>query len=36
LHRFGLNLPPDRPLIGMTTRFFERKASTWWKTFSMI
>lgn len=23
--RFGLNLPEDRPLIGMTTRFFERK-----------
>jgi starch synthase len=25
LERFGLNLPPAQPLIGMTTRFFERK-----------
>jgi starch synthase len=25
LNLFGLNLPPDRPLIGLTTRFFERK-----------
>ena len=25
LQHFNLNLPPDRPLIGMTTRFFERK-----------
>jgi starch synthase len=25
LDRFGLNLAPDRPLLGMTTRFFERK-----------
>ncbi|MFA5109819.1 MAG: glycogen/starch synthase [Desulfobaccales bacterium] len=25
LKRFGLNLSPDQPLIGMTTRFFERK-----------
>jgi starch synthase len=25
IKRFGLNLPPDRPLLGMTTRFFERK-----------
>jgi starch synthase len=25
LDRFGLKLSPDRPLIGMTTRFFERK-----------
>jgi starch synthase len=25
IHRFGLNLPLDRPLIGLTTRFFERK-----------
>lgn len=23
--QFGLNLPPERPLLGMTTRFFERK-----------
>jgi len=23
--RFGLNLQPDKPLLGMTTRFFERK-----------
>ena len=23
--RFGLELPPEQPLIGMTTRFFERK-----------
>ncbi len=23
--RFGLNLPPEKPLLGMTTRFFERK-----------
>jgi len=23
--RFGLNLKPDQPLVGMTTRFFERK-----------
>jgi starch synthase len=25
LERFELKLPPERPLIGMTTRFFERK-----------
>ncbi len=25
LKRFGLSLAPDQPLIGMTTRFFERK-----------
>lgn len=25
LQSFGLNLNPERPLIGMTTRFFERK-----------
>ena len=25
LNRFGLKVSPDRPLIGMTTRFFERK-----------
>ena len=25
LQRFALNLPPERPVIGMTTRFFERK-----------
>jgi starch synthase len=25
VERFGLNLPEERPLIGMTTRFFERK-----------
>jgi starch synthase len=25
IDRFGLNLAPDRPLLGMTTRFFERK-----------
>jgi starch synthase len=25
LSRFGINLPGDRPLIGLTTRFFERK-----------
>lgn len=25
LQRFGLNVDPARPLIGMTTRFFERK-----------
>ncbi len=23
--RFGLNLPPEKPILGMTTRFFERK-----------
>lgn len=25
IRRFGLNLPPEKPLLGMTTRFFERK-----------
>jgi starch synthase len=25
VERFGLNLKPEQPLIGMTTRFFERK-----------
>jgi starch synthase len=25
IDRFGLKLSPDRPLLGMTTRFFERK-----------
>ncbi|HEY9074027.1 MAG TPA: glycogen/starch synthase, partial [Desulfobaccales bacterium] len=25
IRRFGLNLPPEKPLLGMATRFFERK-----------
>jgi len=25
IHRFGLSLPPNHPLVGMTTRLYERK-----------